>query len=114
MIAYNKKFSTVLGSSLEDYEAIMELETEKLADTKALFVGEIPYEILTNIFDEKVYEFNSLFIEKIVSTLNTGWYDPALNKLELHIAKDYIAYKYSGSLEPTELIIALDEKLGAL
>lgn len=114
MIAYNKKFSTVLGSSLEDYEAVMELETDKLADTKALFVGEVPYEILTNIFDEKIYEFNSLFINKIVNTLNTGWYDQELNRIEVQIVKDYIAYKYSGSLEPTELIIALDERLGAL
>lgn len=113
-LMYNKRFSTVLGNNVEDYEAILESETEKIADTKSLFVGEVPYEILTNIFDEKVYEFNTLFIDKMINTLNTGWYDNELNKIELQIAKDYIAYKYSGSIEPTEVIIALDERLGAM
>ena len=82
--------------------------------TKRLFGYTEPYERFVNIFGDVTYTWDSDFIDMLVGTLNTGIYDNKFNIYEQKIAEDYIAYKFQSGIEASELIIALDEHLGAL
>ena len=82
--------------------------------TKRLFGYSEPYERFVNIFGDVSYTWDKDFIDMLVGTLNTGIYDNKFNVYEKKIAEDYVAYKYETNGTGSELIIALDEHLGAL
>jgi len=82
--------------------------------TKRLFGYSEPYERFVNIFGDVSYTWDEDFIDMLVGTLNTGIYDNKFNSYEKKIAEDYVAYKYELNGVTSELIIALDEHLGAL
>lgn len=82
--------------------------------TKRLFGYSEPYERFVNIFGDVSYTWDKDFIDMLVGTLNTGIYDNKFNSYEQKIAEDYIEYKFQSGIEASELIIALDEHLGAL
>ena len=82
--------------------------------TKRLFGHSEPYERFVNIFGDVSYAWDKDFIDMLVRTLNTGIYDNRFNSYEKSIAEDYVTYKYETSGTGSELIIALDEHLGAL
>ena len=82
--------------------------------TKRLFGHSQPYERFVNIFGDVSYTWDEDFIDMLVGTLNTGIYDNKFNSYEKKIAEDYVAYKYETNGTGSELIIALDEHLGAL
>lgn len=82
--------------------------------TKRLFGYTEPYERFVNIFGDVSYTWDKDFIDMLVGTLNTGVYDNKFNSYEQKIAQDYVAYKYETNGTGSELIIALDEHLGAL
>ena len=82
--------------------------------TKRLFGYSEPYERFVNIFGDVSYVWDKDFIDMLVGTLNTGIYDNKFNSYEKKIAEDYVAYKYETNGTGSELIIALDEQLGAL
>ena len=82
--------------------------------TKRLFGYSEPYERFVNIFGHVSYTWDKDFIDMLVGTLNTGTYDNKFNSYERKIAEDYVSYKYESSETGSELIIALDEHLGAL
>lgn len=82
--------------------------------TKRLFGYSEPYERFVNIFGDVSYTWDKDFIDMLVRTLNTGIYDNKFNSYEKKIAKDYVAYKYELNGVTSELILALDEHLGAL
>ena len=82
--------------------------------TKRLFGYSQPYERFVNIFGDVSYTWDKDFIDMLVGTLNTGIYDNNFNVYEKSIAEDYVAYKYETNGIGSELIIALDEHLGAL
>lgn len=82
--------------------------------TKRLFGYTEPYERFVNIFGEASYVLDNDFIDMLVGTLNTGVYDNKFNSYEQKIAQDYVAYKYETNGIGSELIMALDEHLGAL
>ena len=82
--------------------------------TKRLFGHSEPYERFVNIFGDVSYTWDKDFIDMLIGTLNTGIYDNKFNVYEKSIAEDYVAYKYETNGTGSELIIALDEHLGAL
>ena len=82
--------------------------------TKRLFGYSEPYERFVNIFGDVSYTWDEDFIDMLVGTLNTGIYNNKFNSYEKKIAEDYVAYKYETNGTGSELIIALDEHLGAL
>ncbi len=82
--------------------------------TKRLFGYSEPYERFVNIFGDVSYTWDEDFIDMLVGTLNTGIYDNKFNSYEKKIAEDYVAYKYELNGVTSELILALDEHLGAL
>lgn len=82
--------------------------------TKRLFGYSEPYERFVNIFGDVSYTWDKDFIDMLVGTLNTGIYDNKFNSYEKKIAEDYVAYKYELNGVTSELILALDEHLGAL
>ena len=82
--------------------------------TKRLFGHSEPYERFVNIFGDVSYTWDKDFIDMLVVTLNNGIYDNKLNAYERKIAEDYVAYKYETNGTGSELIMALDEHLGAL
>lgn len=82
--------------------------------TKRLFGYSDPYERFVNIFGDVSYTWDKDFIDMLIGTLNTGIYDNKFNSYEKSIAEDYVAYKYETHGTGSELIIALDEHLGAL
>ena len=82
--------------------------------TKRLFGHSQPYERFVNIFGDVSYTWDKDFIDMLVGTLNTGIYNNKFNSYEKKIAEDYVAYKYETNGTGSELIIALDEHLGAL
>ena len=82
--------------------------------TKRLFGHSQPYERFVNIFGDVSYTWDEDFIDMLVGTLNTGIYNNKFNSYEKKIAEDYVAYKYETNGTGSELIIALDEHLGAL
>ena len=82
--------------------------------TKRLFGYTEPYERFVNIFGDVSYTWDEDFIDMLVGTLNTGIYDNKFNSYEKKIAEDYVAYKYELNGVTSELILALDEHLGAL
>ena len=83
--------------------------------TKRLFGYTEPYERFVNIFGDVTYTWDSDFINLLVQVIETGIYPSDwFNIYEQKIAEDYIAYKFQSGVEASELIIALDEHLGAL
>lgn len=82
--------------------------------TKRLFGYSEPYERFVNIFGDVSYTWDEDFIDMLVGTLNTGIYYNKFNSYEKKIAEDYVAYKYELNGVASELILALDEHLGAL
>ena len=82
--------------------------------TKRLFGYSEPYERFVNIFGDVSYTWYKDFIDMLIGTLNTGIYDNKFNSYEKKIAEDYVAYKYELNGVTSELILALDEHLGAL
>lgn len=82
--------------------------------TKRLFGYSEPYERFVNIFGDVLYTWDKDFIDMLIGTLNTGIYDNKFNSYEKKIAEDYVAYKYELNGVTSELILALDEHLGAL
>ncbi len=82
--------------------------------TKRLFGYSEPYERFVNIFGDVSYTWDKDFIDMLIGTLNTGIYDNKFNSYEKKIAEDYVAYKYELNGVTSELILALDEHLGAL
>ena len=82
--------------------------------TKRLFGHTEPYERFVSIFGDVSYTWDNDFIDMLVGTLNTGVYDNKFNSYEQKIAQDYVAYKYETNGTGSELILALDELLGAL
>ena len=99
-----------------DNEIVLDYATvdQGVGFTKRLFGYTEPYERFVNIFGDVTYTWDSDFIDMLVGTLNTGIYDNEFNIYEQKIAEDYIAYKFQSGIEASELIIALDEHLGAL
>ena len=99
-----------------DNEIVLDYATvdQGVGFTKRLFGYTEPYERFVNIFGDVTYTWDSDFIDMLVGTLNTGIYDNKFNIYEQKIAEDYIAYKFQSGIEASELIIALDEHLGAL
>lgn len=82
--------------------------------TKRLFGYTEPYERFVNIFGDVTYTWDEDFINLLVQAIETGIYPSDWFKYEQKIAEDYIAYKFQSGIEASELIIALDEHLGAL
>ena len=82
--------------------------------TKRLFGYSEPYERFVNIFGDVSYTWDEDFVDMLVGTLNTGIYNNKFNSYEKKIAEDYVAYKYELNGVTSELILALDEHLGAL
>lgn len=83
--------------------------------TKRLFGYTEPYERFVNIFGDVTYTWDEDFINLLVQAIETGIYPSDwFNVYEQKIAEDYIAYKFQSGIEASELIIALDEHLGAL
>lgn len=82
--------------------------------TKRLFGYAEPYERFVNIFGDVTYTWDERFIDMLAGTIQSGIYNNEFNVYEQKIAEDYIAYKFQGGVEASELIIALDEHLGAL
>ena len=82
--------------------------------TKRLFGYSEPYERFVNIFGDVSYIWDKDFIDMLIGTLNTGIYNNKFNSYEKKIAEDYVAYKYETNGTGSELILALDEHLGAL
>lgn len=83
--------------------------------TKRLFGYSEPYERFVNIFGDVSYIWDSMFIYFLIQALDTGIYPSySFNKYEQKIAEDYIEYKFQVGVEGSELIMALDEHLGAL
>ena len=83
--------------------------------TKRLLGYTEPYERFVNIFGDVTYTWDSDFINLLVQAIETGIYPSDwFNIYEQKIAEDYIAYKFKSGIEASELIIALDEHLGAL
>ena len=99
-----------------DNEIVLDYATvdQGVGFTKRLFGYTEPYERFVNIFGDVTYTWDKDFIDMLVGTLNTGIYDNKFNVYEKSIAEDYIAYKYETNGTGSELIIALDEHLGAL
>ena len=99
-----------------DNEIVLDYATvdQGVGFTKSLFGYTEPYERFVNIFGDVTYTWDKDFIDMLVGTLNTGIYDNKFNSYEKKIAEDYIAYKFQSGIEASELIIALDEHLGAL
>ena len=99
-----------------DNEIVLDYATvdQGVGFTKRLFGYTEPYERFVNIFGDVTYTWDKDFIDMLVGTLNTGIYDNKFNIYEQKIAEDYIAYKFQSGIEASELIIALDEHLGAL
>ena len=88
---------------------------EGVTFTKRLFGYSEPYERFVNIFGDVSYIWDENFISLLVQAIDTGIYpSDSLNKYEQKIAEDYIEYKFQSGVEASELIIALDEHLGAL
>ena len=86
-----------------------------VAFTKRLFGYSEPYERFVNIFGDVSYIWDENFISLLVQAIDTGIYpSDSLNKYEQKIAEDYIEYKFQPGIEASELILALDEHLGAL
>ena len=93
-----------------DYAAV----DQGVGFTKRLFGYTEPYERFVNIFGDVTYTWDSDFIDMLVGTIQSGIYNNEFNIYEQKIAEDYIAYKFQSGIEASELIIALDEHLGAL
>lgn len=105
-----------IGLPDEDSGIKVDYATVEQAATfiKRLFGYSEPYERFVNIFGDVSYTWDKDFIYMLVGTLNTGIYDNKFNSYEKKIAEDYVAYKYELNGVTSELILALDEHLGAL
>ena len=100
-----------------DNEIVLDYATvdQGVGFTKRLFGYTEPYERFVNIFGDVTYTWDSDFINLLVQAIETGIYPSDwFNIYEQKIAEDYIAYKFQSGVEASELIIALDEHLGAL
>ena len=99
-----------------DNEIVLDYATvdQGVGFTKRLFGYTEPYERFVNIFGDVTYTWDERFIDMLSGTIQSGIYNNEFNIYEQKIAEDYIAYKFQSGIEASELIIALDEHLGAL
>ena len=99
-----------------DNEIVLDYATvdQGVGFTKRLFGYTEPYERFVNIFGDVTYTWDERFIDMLAGTIQSGIYNNEFNVYEQKIAEDYIAYKYETNGTGSELIIALDEHLGAL
>ena len=99
-----------------DNEIVLDYATvdQGVGFTKRLFGYTEPYERFVNIFGDVTYTWDKDFIDMLAGTIQSGIYNNEFNIYEQKIAEDYIAYKFQSGIEASELIIALDEHLGAL
>ena len=101
-------------TSLSQLDMQKEVNTDAYLDCINVFAEVIPYEIVTNIFNQNTYIWNEQFISKVLVVLQSGLYNNGLTLKEKELIKRYVDYKYNGTEEPDEVLISLDNFIGAM
>lgn len=109
-----KDVDIVLDYSLNQFEMANVVRDCVLRDTISCFAEVIPYEIIITIFNETTYKWNDLFVNKLLDVLKSGAYGNNLTSNEKILIKDYVDFKYNNTVEPSPLLVSLDEYIGAL
>lgn len=109
-----KDVDIVLDYSLNQFEMANVVRDCVLRDTISCFAEVIPYEIIITIFNETTYKWNDLFVNKLLDVLKSGVYGNNLTSNEKILIKDYVDFKYNNTVEPSPLLVSLDEYIGAL
>ena len=113
-LLYGELENVILDYNLNQLEIANIVRDSVLKDTVACFAEYSPYETVITIFNETSYVWNEFFINKLLNIISTGLYGNDLTHKELAISKDYIGFKYNNTIEPSALLVSLDEHLGAL
>lgn len=109
-----KELPDALDFGLNQLEKATAVRDYSFTETIKAFSEIIPYEIVTTIFNETKYIWNVLFVDKLLKVLNTGVYGNDLTFKEKELIKSYVDFKYNGTVESSDLLVSLDEFIGAM
>ena len=102
------------GEYENQLEVANRVRTEIAMDVVNAFAGGVvPYEITTNIFNQTIYIWNNVFVNKVLDVLKIGTYSNDLTTNEKNLIKSYVDFKYNNG-ESNDLLISLDNYIGAM
>lgn len=112
-ILYSKLPNATYDSNLNQLEMANAVRDYTTSETINCFAKYEPYTTVETIFNTFVYDWNIIFVNKLLDVLRLGTYLDTLTSKEKDLIDSYVDFKYNSS-EPTEIMVSLDEYIGAL